>query len=122
MRLRLLVLFAALLAIPVLAADISGTWQFSVDIEGGGHGDPTFVLKVAAGKVTGTYSGPLGELPVTGTFKADTATLVVKPKPQDDGTPVTVTYTAKIESADKMSGTVVFSAGGTGKWTATRKK
>ena len=121
MRLRLLVLFAALLAIPALAADITGTWQFSVDLDSGGHGDPSFVLKVAAGKITGTYSGPLGELAVTGTFKADTATLVVTPK-QDDGTTVTVTYTAKIESADKMSGTVVFSAGGTGKWTATRKK
>jgi hypothetical protein len=122
MRLRFLVLFVALLAIPALAADISGTWQFSVDIDGGGHGDPTFVLKVAAGKITGTYSGPLGELPVAGTVKADAATLIVKPKPQDDGTPVTVTYSAKIQSADKMSGTVVFSAGGAGKWTATRKK
>src|SRR6266478_2955510 len=103
MRLPLILLFAALLAIPVLAADLSGTWQFSVDVDNGNHGDPTFVLKAAAGKITGTYSGPLGELPAPGSFKGDTATIVVKPKPQDDGTQVTVTYTAKIEGADKMS-------------------
>jgi len=66
MRLRLLVLFAALLAIPALAADITGTWQFSVDLDGGGHGDPTFVLKQAGAKITGTFKNPQGESPVTG--------------------------------------------------------
>jgi len=121
MRLRLLVLFAALLAIPALAADITGTWQFSVDIDGGGHGDPTFVLKVAAGKITGSYNGPMGERPVTGTVKGDTA--VIEFKGERDGQAFTATYTAKIEGADKMTGTLVFAPGDTtGKWTATRKK
>jgi hypothetical protein len=48
-------------------ADISGTWNFSVDLDGGGHGDPIFVFKQEGEKLTGTYSGPLGEYKVIGT-------------------------------------------------------
>src|SRR5262249_29758925 len=36
-------------------ADISGTWKFSVDLEDGSHGDPTFVFKQEGDKLTGTY-------------------------------------------------------------------
>ena len=36
------------------SADISGTWNFSVDLDGGGHGDPTFVFKQEGEKLTGT--------------------------------------------------------------------
>src|ERR671936_693074 len=57
-----------------LAADISGAWAFSVDLDdGGGHGDPTFVFKQEGEKLTGTYAGPLGEQKVTGTVKGDKA-------------------------------------------------
>jgi hypothetical protein len=55
------------------AEDISGTWVFSVDLEDGGHGDPTFVFKQEGEKITGTYSGPFGEQKVTGTVKGDKA-------------------------------------------------
>jgi hypothetical protein len=120
MRLRLLVLFAALLAIPALAADVSGTWQFSVDLDGGGHGDPTFVLKQAGAKITGTFKNPQGESPVTGTLTGNAIKL--ERKGERDGQAFTATYAGKLDAPDKMSGTVTFSGGGgTGKWTATRK-
>ena len=48
------------------AEDISGTWNFSVDLDGGGHGNPTFVFKQEGEKLIGTYKGPLGEYKVTG--------------------------------------------------------
>jgi hypothetical protein len=41
--------------------------EFSVDIEGGGHGDPTFALKQEGAKLAGTYSGLAGEQKVAGT-------------------------------------------------------
>jgi hypothetical protein len=101
------------------AADISGTWSFSVDIEDGGHGDPTFVFKQEGEKLTGTYSGPLGEQTVTGTVKGDQAVFGFEFKNEDQT--VKATYTGKIESPTKMTGTVEFSGGPKGKWTATKK-
>jgi hypothetical protein len=101
------------------AADISGTWAFSVDLDDGGHGDPTFVFKQEGEKLTGTYSGPLGEHKVTGTVKGDKA--VFGFEFSREGENVKATYTGTIESPTKMTGTVDFSGLARGKWTATKK-
>jgi hypothetical protein len=104
-------------------ADLSGTWTFSVDLEGGGHGDPTFVLKQEGAKLTGTYSGPAGEQKVTGNVNGNQATFGFEFEP--DGDKTKATYTATIDSPTTMHGTIEFkSAGGdgaSGKWTATKK-
>lgn len=55
------------------AANVTGTWDATVDL-GGQGGTPTFVLKQDGEKLTGTYSGALGEAPVTGTVKGDKIT------------------------------------------------
>ena len=113
---------AMVLLVPSQAADISGKWTFSVDLDGGGHGDPTFVLKQESGKLTGTYDGPLGEREVSGTVTGDVAQFGFSV--ERDGETVKVTYTAKIEGPTKMSGTVKFEgpgAGGSGKWTAVKQ-
>lgn len=102
------------------AADLSGTWIFSVDLDSGGHGDPTFVLKQEGDKLTGNYNGPLGEQKVTGTVTGSKA--VFGFEFSSDGQTVKATYTATVETAEKMSGTVEFSGGPKGKWTATRKQ
>src|SRR5262245_41002706 len=101
------------------AADISGTWNFSVDLEEGGHGDPVFVFKQEGEKLTGTYSGPVGEHNVTGTVKGDKA--VFGFEFTREGETFKATYTGTIESPTKMTGTVEFSGGPKGKWTATKK-
>jgi hypothetical protein len=123
MRTRLLVYVASflLLAGALAGADFAGTWQFSVDLDDdAGHGDPVFVLKQEGGKLTGTYNGPLGEYPVTGTVTGDTATFGFEFK-RDDLTLKTV-YTGTLAAAGKMDGKVRFEPEGpTGKWTATRK-
>ena len=102
------------------AADISGTWLFSVDLDNGGHGDPTFVFKQEGEKLTGTYNGPLGEYKVAGTVTGSTAVFGFDFK--DDGQTVKATYTGTIEGPTKMTGTVEFSVGERGKWTATKKE
>ncbi len=101
------------------AADISGTWNFSVDLDEGGHGDPTFVFKQEGETLTGTYSGPLGEQKVTGTVKGDQAVFGFEGKNEDQT--VKATYTGKIESSTKITGTVEFNGQAKGKWTATKK-
>lgn len=62
-----------LLSLAAYAANISGTWNATVDL-GTQGGSPTFVLKQDGEKLTGTYSGALGEAPLTGTVKGDKVT------------------------------------------------
>lgn len=104
------------------SADISGTWSFSVDLDTGGHGEPTFVLKQESGKLSGTYSGPMGEYKVAGTVTGDKA--VFGFDGVQNGESAKATYTATIQGPTKMAGTVEFkSANGSvgGKWTAVKK-
>jgi hypothetical protein len=116
-------ILVALVCIPALAADLTGTWKLSVDLESGDHGDPVFVFQQANGKLTGTYNGPFGEQKVTGTVHGETARFEVTAS--GDAGKVTLTYVAKIEGPDKMTGTMTRDISGSstpGKWTATRKK
>jgi hypothetical protein len=104
---------------PATAVDISGTWVFSVDLDDGGHGDPTFVFKQDKDSLTGTYDGPLGQQNVTGSIKENKATFGFEFT--NDGEKHKVSYVGTIESASKMSGTMEISDGPKGKWTATKK-
>ena len=128
-QLSLVFFISLIVAFPVFtghtssAADISGTWNFSVDLDGGGHGDPIFVFKQEGEKLTGTYSGPLGEYKVTGTVTGAKAVFGFDFK--NDDMAGKATYTATIESPTKMTGTVEFKDNGggeRGKWTATKKE
>jgi hypothetical protein len=123
MRLLTLSLLAICLGTLAFAADFSGTWTFSVNLENGQHGDPVFVLQQTNGKLSGTYNGPFGEQKVTGTVQGDTARLEVTGS--SEAGKVTLSYTGKLEGPDKMSGTMTRNIAGDstpGKWTATRKK
>ena len=102
------------------AANITGTWNFSVDLDSGGHGDPTFVFKQEGDKLSGTYNGPLGEFKVTGTVTDNKA--VFGFEFDNEGATHKATYRGTIESPKKMTGTVEFGDGAErGKWTATKK-
>jgi hypothetical protein len=112
------------LALPVSAgmatpADLSGTWVFSVELQDGGRGEPTFTFKQDGERLTGSYSGPLGEQKVTGTLKGNKA--IFGFEFTNEGTPYEARYTGTVESATKMTGTVEFTNGVRGTWTATRK-
>jgi opacity protein-like surface antigen len=116
-------LILVLLSVPAMAADVTGTWTFSVDLENGQHGDPVFVLTQAGAKLTGSYNGPFGEQKVTGVVEGDTARFEVAAS--NEGGKVTLSYAAKIQGPDKMSGTMTRNLAGDstpGKWTAVRKK
>lgn len=62
--------FLALVAAPVAAQDMTGTWILSVDLGAAGGGDATFVLEQEGMAITGTYSGALGDdIELTGTVE-----------------------------------------------------
>jgi len=101
------------------ATDISGTWAFTERLPNE-ELHSTFVLKQDGEKVSGAYSGPLHEANITGTVKGDTAVISVAGT-NNQGEPLTVTYTGKIVSSTKMTGTLDFGKGITFEWTATKK-
>lgn len=103
--------------------DISGAWDFAVELDAGGTGNPTFTFKQEGEKLTGTYNGPLGEAPVAGMIKGMDVKFSYKVK--YEGADLEGTYTGKLTGKDAMTGTVSFSGvslSGSGKWTAKKKQ
>jgi hypothetical protein len=111
-------LAAALFAITAFAADISGTWQAQVETDAG-SGSPTFVLKQSGDRLTGHYSGALGDADLKGTVKGDKVEFTFSVSPQGD--PVEVTYSGTLDGDKKMKGTVKLGSLATGTFTAERK-
>ena len=125
MKYQLLIIFLLGLSLGTAGAgasatDISGTWAFSVNLEGGPQNVPmTFVFKQEGEKLTGSQSGGSGEPKVTGTVKGNKVAFSVEGKNRS-GDPYKNTFTGAIESPTKMSGAAEFPKG-PGKWTATKK-
>jgi hypothetical protein len=97
------------------ATDLTGTWNAKVDLGGGQTGSPTFVLKQDGEKLTGAYSGALGEAPIKGTVKGNEITL------DFEASGAAIHYAGKV-SADgaRIEGTVDYGGQASGTFTATR--
>src|SRR5215467_7987563 len=94
------VAIVVLFSLPLLAVDLTGTWNAKVDL-GTQQGSPTFVLNQEGSKLTGTYSGALGEAPVTGTIKGSDVTL------DFEASGAKIHYAGKVDKdGTKMEGTV----------------
>jgi hypothetical protein len=102
---------------------LTGTWRFTVQLESGATGESTFVLTQKGTRLTGVYSGPIGEQKVTGTVERDLVRLSFEF--QQAGGTATATYEGRVKNATSMSGTLtrVGPDGGVkGQWSATRTK
>jgi hypothetical protein len=113
--------FIALLCLaclPVLAADISGNWEFAVETSQG-SGNPSFVFKQDGEKLTGTYTGLFGKAEVNGSVKGNQVEFRIDVNAQ--GQSGTIRYKGTIESPSRMKGEVDLGELGKGAWTATKK-
>lgn len=122
---RLLPLCAVLLTlaiVPALAADISGTWNAQVELEGGMQGAPSFTLKQTGGKLSGTFTNPtFSNQPLSGTVTGDSFTFDVNAEVQ--GVSVKISYKGKLDGG-KLVGTMSRTVNGDitpGKFTATKQ-
>jgi hypothetical protein len=113
----LLVLVLSLL--PALAADVTGTWNFAVEL-GVGSGNPTFVLKQQGEKITGTYSGTLGEAPVTGKIEGDNIEFWFEADAA--GEKFRASYKGVVKNGNTIEGKVVYGGLGDGTFTAKKKE
>lgn len=97
--------------------DVSGTWAFQVEFSGG-SGTPTMTFKQDGEKLTGHYSGQLGEAPLTGTIKGNAIEFTIDVDVQ--GTAAHITYSGTVDK-DSMKGTVKLGDLGEGTFTAKKK-
>jgi polyisoprenoid-binding protein YceI len=111
-------LLLALFSTLAFAADVTGKWVFQVETDAG-SGAPSFVFKQAGEKLTGTYTGTFGTAELNGTVKGDEIQFSIEV--DVGGQKGTIVYKGKIESADKMKGTVDLSGLGSGSWTGTKQ-
>jgi hypothetical protein len=116
--LKSILLWLCLFAASAWAHDISGTWEFTVQLDAGG-GSPTFVFKQAGESLTGTYNGLLGDAALSGSVKGDAIEFSFEVSVQDQKGKVT--YKGTIASPTQMKGQVDYAGLGKGTWTAVKK-
>jgi hypothetical protein len=97
--------------------DVSGTWNFQVEFSGG-SGTPTMTFKQDGEKLTGQYTGQLGEAPLNGTIKGNAIEFAIDVNVE--GTAAHIVYSGTVDK-DSMKGTVTFAAFGEGTFTAKKK-
>jgi len=103
-----------------LAADVTGTWQITVETSQG-SGTPTVVLQQKGEQLTGAFTSQVfGEAKVTGTVKGNAIEFGFEG--DAGGQTMKVTYKGTVESATTMKGTAAYSGfDDKAPWTATKK-
>ena len=122
---RLLTVAAAALLVAVSAhagqaskVDVTGKWLFNVETAAG-SGTPTITLKQDGEKLTGHYSGQLGEADLTGTVKGQDVAFKFTVDAQ--GNNLECTYTGAVEGKDGMKGKVNIAGLADGTFTAKKQ-
>ncbi len=112
---------ALLLSVPLaLAADVSGTWQFTVQTNQG-TGSPTVIFQQTGEQLTGTFSSQVfGDVKLAGSVKGNAIEFGFDG--DAGGQAIKVSYKGTIESPTTMKGTAVYT-GFDDKvtWSATKK-
>ncbi|MFN7994788.1 MAG: hypothetical protein U0Q18_14370 [Bryobacteraceae bacterium] len=114
----LVLLMGMLICGPLLAHDISGHWEFTVDTAMG-SGSPSFNFSQDGEKLSGTYSGLFGKADLAGTVKGDQ--IDFKFHFSYSGQSGDVHYTGTVEGPTKMKGKVEIGDLGEGAWTGTKQ-
>jgi hypothetical protein len=98
--------------------DVTGKWAFNVETSAGG-GTPNITLKQDGEKLTGHYSGQLGEADLTGSIKGQDFTFIFTVDLQ--GNALQCTYKGSAENKDALKGTLNIAGLGDGTFTAKRQ-
>jgi hypothetical protein len=98
--------------------NVTGKWAFNVETAAG-SGTPTMTFTQDGEKLTGKYSGQLGEADLTGTVKGSDIAFSFNVDAQ--GTMLNFKYTGTIENKDALKGKVEIVGLGEGTFTAKRQ-
>lgn len=121
-RRQFVVVFAALVMTAAAAqaqkVDVSGDWAFNVET-GMGSGSPAITFKQDGEKLTGTYSGQLGNTAFTGTVKGTAIEFSFTTEAQ--GQSIDVVYKGTVDGTT-MKGAVAMAGGQlSGTFSGTKK-
>ena len=117
LRRKALLVWLALPVLPVVAADISGTWKVEADVANA-HVNRTCILKQAANKLTGTCKGQTNEVTLTGKINGKDFTWTYTTDYQ--GQKLTLEYKGTLETDTAMKGSIA-AEGATGTFTAKKE-
>jgi hypothetical protein len=98
--------------------DVTGKWAFNVETAAG-SGTPTMTFKQEGEKLTGHYSGQLGEADLTGTVKGEA--IEFKFTVDVQGQQLNAAYSGTVDGKDSMKGKVDLVGLGEGTFTAKRQ-
>jgi hypothetical protein len=123
LRLGMLAAAAVLCGTTIAAAqaaktDVTGKWSFNVETAAGA-GTPVITLKQDGEKLTGHYSGQLGEADLAGTVKGQNVEFKFTVDLQ--GQTLNCVYTGAMDGNDSMKGKVDLVGLGEGTFTAKRQ-
>jgi hypothetical protein len=104
-------------ALSAQGVNVTGKWVLDVQTDAG-SGTPTITLKQDGDKLTGHYSGQLGEAELTGTIKGNDITFGFSG--DLGGTAGKVVYTGTVEK-DTMKGSVDLAGMATGTFTGKKQ-
>jgi hypothetical protein len=108
----------AIAAAQAAKVDLTGKWTFDVQTDAG-SGTPTVTFKQDGEKLTGHYSGQLGDVDITGSVKGSDFSFSFTSDLQ--GNKLDVTYKGTIETKDSLKGTLSIAGLGNGTFTAKRQ-
>ena len=118
MRIFSIILALLVSSVAAFAADIGGDWTLNIDSPQGAL-EVTLTLKQDGDKLTGKVSSQMGDADITGSIKDNDLTW--KMSFDGGGQAMELTYTAKVDSDGKMSGTIDLGGQGEIKFTGTKK-
>ena len=105
------------LTLSAQSVDVTGKWVLDVQTDAG-SGTPMVTLKQEGEKLTGHYSGQLGEADLTGTIKGNAFSFSFSGDAQ--GQQFKVTYTGTVEK-DTMKGTLDLAGMASGTFTGKKQ-
>lgn len=100
------------------AADLTGSWEGEV-VTDAGTGNPSFTFKQEGSKLTGTYTGMLGEAKLAGTVEGNKVSFSFTADAQ--GQTLKVQYEGTIENENLIKGKAILGEFGSGTFTLKRK-
>ena len=98
--------------------DVTGKWAFTVET-GAGSGNPVMTFKQEGEKLTGHYSGQLGEADLAGSVKGQNVEFKFTVDVQ--GQQLNCVYTGAVDGKDSMKGKVDLVGLGEGTFTAKKQ-
>jgi hypothetical protein len=109
---------SAALAGQAAKVDVTGKWAFTVETAAG-SGNPTLTMKQDGEKLTGHYTGQLGESDFTGTVKGNK--IDIKFTIDVQGNNLEYIYDGTVDGKDTMKGKVSIVGLGDGTFTAKKQ-